>query len=332
MVPFGVGFLMLIVLLSASFSLFVWVSKKQGYQQQSLYSEIDRVPLENQFPVSVNAYTKEIYLNPTTEGFLSNHVASANSAYIPYGWFDKLTGKLALSSIYQNFASLSTRMVVIQSGERKEEVARNFGKILGWSPEEKVTFLSQVASSSPELGEGKFYPGRYTVSKDISPEEMAALVYERFSQEILGRYGDEVAANVALEDALIIASLLEREAYDFNDMRHIAGVIWNRLFAGMRLQLDASLQYARGSSSQKTWWPKVVPDDKYITSPFNTYAHEGLPPSPIANPSAVSVLAALNPIKTDCMFYFHDKRGKFYCTETYDEHVALLKKVYGRGK
>ena len=75
-----------------------------------------------------------------------------------------------------------------------------------------------------------------------------------------------------------------------------------------------------------------MPDDRFRKSPYNTYLHKGLPPAPIANPSVDSILAALNPKNTSCLFYFHDARGRFHCTDTYAEHVALLKKYYGRGK
>lgn len=328
------GFLALTVSLSSAFAVFVWISKHQGYSIDNVtLSHISSTTPLTVFPVSVNAYTKQIYENPSTEAYVEQHFAEASVPYIHSGWFDALLSKLSLFEVYQNFASLSTRMVVIQPGERKEQIAQNLGKILTWSPDEQHTFLSLVSSSTPILAEGKFYPGRYTVNRDITPEEMASLVNERFNQEILARYTDEVSSHVALEDALSIASLLEREAYDFNDMRHISGVIWNRLFADMRLQIDASLQYAKGDNPRKKiWWQKVVPNDKFIESPYNTYAHEGLPPAPISNPSTSAIVAALNPIKTDCMYYFHDKNGAFYCTRTYEEHVARLKEIYGRGK
>jgi UPF0755 protein len=76
----------------------------------------------------------------------------------------------------------------------------------------------------------------------------------------------------------------------------------------------------------------VVPGDQYRKSAYNTYLHPGLPPTPIANPSVASVLAALNPKNTPCLFYFHDAAGGFHCSETYTGHVTLLKKYYGRGK
>lgn len=116
-------------------------------------------------------------------------------------------------------------------------------------------------------------------------------------------------------------------------MRLISGIIWNRLFINMNLQIDATLQYAKANTSAaNSWWPAPLPADRFRKSPYNTYLNKGLPPAPIASPSVASVLAALNPKNTSCMFYFHDSAGRFHCSDTYDQHVALLKKYYGRGK
>ena len=100
----------------------------------------------------------------------------------------------------------------------------------------------------------------------------------------------------------------------------------------MRLQIDATLQYAKGSKPSEPWWPGVRPADKFIASVYNTYENSGLPPAPIANPSLDAILAALNPTKTDCMYYFHDRQAEFHCSPTYEEHVELLKQYYGQGK
>ena len=116
-------------------------------------------------------------------------------------------------------------------------------------------------------------------------------------------------------------------------MRIISGIIWNRLFANMNLQIDATVQYAKANkASVNSWWPAVLPRDISIKSPYNTYTNPGLPPTPIANPSVAAILAALNPVSTPCFYYFHDKMGQFHCSTTYAEHVALLKKYYGQGK
>jgi UPF0755 protein len=152
------------------------------------------------------------------------------------------------------------------------------------------------------------------------------------TKNILVHYSTTTQAFVPLNQALTVASLLEREAAGPTDMRVISGIIWNRIFKNMNLQIDASLQYAKGENSSGNWWTKVVPKDKYVASVYNTYAHPGLPPGPIAEPSLAAVLAALNPVATNCIFYFHDANGNFHCSNTYAEHVALLKKYYGQGK
>ena len=84
-------------------------------------------------------------------------------------------------------------------------------------------------------------------------------------------------------------------------MRLISGIIHNRLKIGMPLQIDATLQYITGQSNN--WWPVPRSEDKEIDSPFNTYQNKGLPPLPIATPSKDAIRAALNPAKTDCLYY-----------------------------
>lgn len=285
------------------------------------------------FPIGVNPMEKEITESPEFNAFVDTYIETDSEALsMQSGWFGRVLGKLALMNWYQNLASLSSRMLVVQPGERKEQITDHFGKILKWDASEKKEFLALIQNTAPELKEGKLFPGTYTVSRGASPSDVASLLLKKFDVEVVSRYSPEVERIVPLNDALTIASLLEREARDFEDMRHISGVIWNRLFVDMKLQIDATLQYAKGSKPSQPWWPRVVPSDKYLASAYNTYENEGLPPAPIANPSLESIIAALNPTKTDCMFYFHDKRGEFHCTKTYEEHVALLKQYYGRGK
>jgi UPF0755 protein len=147
-----------------------------------------------------------------------------------------------------------------------------------------------------------------------------------------------VAQKINLDTAVRIASIIQREAAGDVDMRIISGVIWNRIFRGMTLDMDATLQYAKASEQEAliesaldnpnksasstaiVWWPRVASKDKYIDSPFNTYQNKGLPPTAIANPSLKAIAAAFNPAKTDCLFYLHDDNRGFHCTKTYAEH------------
>ncbi len=87
----------------------------------------------------------------------------------------------------------------------------------------------------------------------------------------------------------------------------------------MKLQIDATLQYAKGSE-EDGWWGKVNSVDRKIDSSYNTYLHEGLPPGAIANPGLAAIAAAYNPAKTSCLFYLHDKNRQIHCARTYEEH------------
>lgn len=283
------------------------------------------------FPVSVNPKTQTI----ETADLLGNHESETlamRSGGKSENWQSKIVAFFAQKNWYQNLASPTGRIVVIWPGQRKEELTEDIGDILRWNTSQRNEFMELISSSEPALTEGKFYPGEYIVHRGTTPQEIATLVEEKFNEDILTRYTDEVSAKVPLEDALVIASLLEREASDFENMREVSGVIWNRLFINMPLQLDATLQYVRGGkSNEKNWWPIPKPADKFLKSPYNTYANKGLPPSAIGNPSAAAVLAALNPIATNCLYYFHDDDGGYHCSETYEGHVAKLKAKYGRG-
>lgn len=284
------------------------------------------------FPVSVDPELRRIVENPEVDTYFAVHISARSNQTRKLSWVVDTLEKVAGSAWYQQLASPTARVLVIQPGERKEEIAEKFGELLNWSDRERAAFLTHVDRSSLRLDEGTYAPGRYLTHVDATPREVALLIATEFDAEILTRYTKEVAAQVPIEQTLIIASLLEREAYDFTDMREISGIIWNRLFADMHLQLDATLQYAKADGTDGIWWPRAVPDDKYIDSPFNTYEHKGLPPAPIANPSLDAMLAALNPTETDCMFYFHDAYSRFHCSETYEEHVERLKVHYGQGR
>ncbi len=291
-------------------------------------------PPKNPFPVTVDPRHETITEDPEVEALLQEtHGDLSAGVGFAKGAFTWLANLVAAAPAYQQLAGSSIAFVEIKPGYREEEVAYAFGRKLGWSAKEQQAFLAQAHTEDPELAEGEFVPGTYMVSGAASPSYVQEMIGDRFKKDILSRYSTSTEELIPVEDMLTIASMLERETRDPAEMRLISGIIWNRLWAGMNLQIDATLQYAKASKSKTgSWWPKPVPDDKYIKSAYNTYRNKGLPPGPIANPSMAAVLAALNPKKTDCLFYFHDSRGEMHCTENYKEHVRLLKKYYGQGK
>ena len=92
----------------------------------------------------------------------------------------------------------------------------------------------------------------------------------------------------------------------------------------MKLEVDATLEYARGKTD-KGWWSPIKIADKNIDSPYNTYRNTGLPPHPISNPGIEAIKAALFPEKTDCFFYLH-AQGQIHCAKTYEEHQKNIEK------
>lgn len=282
------------------------------------------------FPISVDPERRSIRSDDTFDTFIAQDGTAEPERSL---FTDNPITKWILVAAQDSALSItmpSSKVVVIYSGQRKEEIARDIGLVLGWTTKERATFLETVVANYPDIVDGQFYPGSYIVPKKAKPAIVAQMVIDQFNHEIISRYEKIQNPTVTLKDALIIAALLEREAYDLSDGRIISGVIWNRLFIDMALQLDATLQYPRGTAS--AWWPTPRPADKSINSPYNTYRNKGLPPEPIANPTRDTVLLALNPAQTDCLFYFHQTRTKFHCSETYEEHVKKLRSIYGQGR
>jgi UPF0755 protein len=215
-------------------------------------------------------------------------------------------------AFYANLANPYMRFVNIQAGLRREEIAAKLQKILEWDNQHVQDFLKTAPVDDRGLLDGYYAPGPYWINTNSTGTEVAHMMLRAFndqvSEQILGNKDVNKKATlikngdkINLDTAVRIASLIQREAGSKSDMRIISGIIWNRLFRGMSLDIDATLQYAKGD--EKNWWPRVTGKDKFIDSDFNTYQNLGLPPMAIANPSIEAIKAAYNPAKTDCLFY-----------------------------
>lgn len=128
--------------------------------------------------------------------------------------------------------------------------------------------------------------------------------------------------NLTLDKWVTIASIVEREGQAKQEFPKIAGVIYNRLNKNMRLQVDATIQYARGSQKARLSY-----DDLKLDSVYNTYKIEGLPPGAISNPGEKALLAALNPDKHAYLYYVtkKDGTGEHYFAETFEQHQRYIK-------
>lgn len=228
-------------------------------------------------------------------------------------------------AFYENLANPSMRIVKVQEGFRKEEVADTLALKLGWNNSEKKEFLNAPLALGKTDLEGYYFPKSYLIHKDTDPVSVTQLMVKEFNKETkdIKKSKNKI---INQDTALKVASIIQREAAGKGDMRLISGILWNRLFKGMKLQVDATLQYAKGNEND--WWPEVKSKDKNIKSPYNTYMHADLPPTPISNPGLAAIQAAYNPLTTNCLFFIHDKKGNIHCSATYAQHLKNIDKYY----
>ncbi|MHB8159991.1 MAG: endolytic transglycosylase MltG [Thermoleophilia bacterium] len=167
--------------------------------------------------------------------------------------------------------------------------------------------------------EGFLFPSTY----DLSPEtDAASLVDEQLGSfkketELLG-WGNSAQLGLSEYQVLIVASMVEREAKVPDERPLVAAVIYNRLSSGMKLEIDATVQYAIGS-----WKQDLTVDDLATPSAYNTRLYAGLPPGPICNPGVESIKAALHPVSVDYLYYVAtgDAEGHHTFTSSYDKFL-----------
>ncbi len=212
--------------------------------------------------------------------------------------------------------------ILIKEGQRVEEIAEifeiNFDQ----------TFNKQEFLKLAKPNEGKLFPDTYIFQKSTS----AQLAFEKLNTQFKQKYAELGGPTTPQEmnETLTLASLIEREGKTDVDRPIIAGILLNRLnneteTVGL-LQVDATLQYAINENTKKSavWWPIPTPADKEINSKYNTYKIKGLPPAPICNPGISALKAAINPQKSNYLYYIHDNSGKAYYARTFDEHDANI--------
>jgi len=179
--------------------------------------------------------------------------------------------------------------------------------------------------------EGMLFPATY----DVLPKEASADRFVKNQIKTFEAYFAKVdmtqarAANLTEYDVVIIASMVDREALVPAERAVVAAVIWNRLRKDMLLQIDATIQYALGKTK-----PLLTYDDLEIESPYNTYKHTGLPPTPISNPGLAALKAAANPTDDKYLYYVarNDGTGRHYFSVTYDQFLTDKAKAAANGE
>jgi len=169
--------------------------------------------------------------------------------------------------------------------------------------------------------EGYLLPGDYYFYKDTSPNEVLRKLNAKFVSFFSENLkGSSVFPKYNFNQVITMASIIQGESKKSEEHKTIAGVYYNRLRLGMKLQADPTIQYALNGK-----WRRLLYSDLKIESPYNTYKHFGLPPGPINNPGQSAILAALNPEEHNYIFFVADGTGGHTFSENYGKHLLAIK-------
>src|SRR3989344_7327828 len=202
--------------------------------------------------------------------------------------------------------------VKIREGLRKEQIGEILQENLNWDNQQLDEWDKINTVSKIDYLEGVYFPDTYLLPKDETAGEISQRFINRFNEAMAPLFLEFAKKDIKWTTGVKIASLIQREAGGNEDMPLISGIIWNRLEIGMKLEIDATMQYTRGKTAGE-WWGPVDLKEKSTDSPYNTYLYKGLPPTPLCNPGLAAIKAALNPEETDCLFYLHDRSKQIHC-------------------
>ena len=202
--------------------------------------------------------------------------------------------------------TLPVQRLLIREGLRREDIAALLDKETGISG---AAFLAATApgprgralakTSRPTSLEGFLFPATYDITSATTAKDLVDFQVQAYKDNTANiDYSYARSKNLTKFDVLIIASMIEREVALPRERKIVAGVIYNRLRAGMRLDIDATTQYAIGE-----WKPELTAADLATTSPYNTRLYSGLPPGPISNPGIDSIAAAARPARHRFLYY-----------------------------
>ena len=231
--------------------------------------------------------------------------------------------------------------VLIREGEQLTEIAKEVEKSTKYSAEDFMAkvqdedFLRYLVQKFPKLLtqsyngyqvkyvlEGYLFPATYDMN-DSKTLQMLITEMVAKTDEVMSKYYDKIlASDYTLQEIMAMASLIEKEGSKLEDRKKISSVFHNRIKENMKLQTDVSVQYALGEHKEA-----LSLEDLEVDSPYNLYQNYGVGPGPYNSPSEDAIVAAMEPEKTDYLYFLADiKTKEIYYAKTYEEHLELKAK------
>ena len=181
-------------------------------------------------------------------------------------------------------------------------------------------FLENLPQRENKM-EGYLFPATYEIPEGMSEHDIIDLMLKAFDNQFKDEYYDRAKElNMTIDQVMTMASIIERETDSDTERAKVAGVFYNRINSGMKLQSCATVQYILGERK-----PVLSIADTKIDSPYNTYMYAGFPLGPICNPGIACIEAALYPEATDAYYFVQGSDGEHIFSNTYDEHLNAMK-------
>lgn len=178
--------------------------------------------------------------------------------------------------------------------------------------------------------EGYIFPDTYNFYVGENVTSVARKFLKTFQTRVMGMYNEIQDSGMTLDDAIILASIIQKEAGNEEEMARVSSVFHNRInntAAGLpMLQSDVTINYVENDIK-----PYQTRSTQEIYDAYNTYVCEGLPVGPICNPGIDAIKAAIKPEKTDYYFFVTDVNGKYYYGKTLDQHYSNVRKAAAAG-
>lgn len=302
-------------------------------------------------PFDLSTPTVDLSIDP---GISAREVASVVvQAGVPvnpvmlHAWF-RLSGqsRLIRAGNYELDRETTPRRL-LQKLVRGEEALRSVTLVEGWTFRQVREALQKAEQLKPDsqalsaneimqkLGqaelpaEGHFFPDTYTYSKGSSDLAVLLRAKHAMDKKLAAAWAqrDPKSPLASPEQALVLASIVEKETGTPSDRPAIAAVFSNRLRIGMRLQTDPTVIYGMGAAFDGNLRKKDLQTD----TPWNTYTRTGLPPTPIAMPGKAALLAAVQPAPSAALYFVARGDGSSQFSNTLDEHNRAVNK-YQRGQ
>ena len=247
-----------------------------------------------------------------------------------YGFETSLTPWQLLARLIGS--DVSMRTVTLVEGWNFRQVRQALAGAEGLKPTIKSLSDADLMAMLGRAGvppEGRFFPDTYSYARGTSDIKVLQRALRAMDQRLEAAWAQRNPRTAlrSPEQALILASIIEKETGRLADQPMISAVFNNRLAMGMRLQTDPTVIYGLGASFDGNLRKADLQED----SPFNTYTHAGLPPTPIAMPGRAALLAAVQPAASKALYFVARGDGSSQFSATLDEHNRAVN-TYQRQK